>query len=261
MKILLAIEDLRTGGAQTFVLRLGQALHVAGHTVTLYSHYAHHTNEDLVRQLAPDVPVIAFGSSGIGTDLALRKVDGLRRRFGMRAAWRDEKLIKHLQQTIRQLQPDVVNSHTIKADYLAAKALQGLGIPLVITMHGCYELFLHKADAPEVTPKGNYALQHAAGVVYLTDKNLEIFQQSGVRPLATLLHEKIYNGFDGQFSAEKPQHTRQKLGIPADALVAGMVARGIPEKGWQHAIDSFLALSDEFPQLHLVLVGESSTLR
>jgi len=260
MKILLIIEDLRTGGAQTFILRLAQALHNAGHTVTLYSHYAHHTNEGLVQQLAPNVPVVAFGSGGVGADLALRKVDGLRRRFGMTAAWRDERLVKHLRQTIQRLQPDVVNSHTIKADYIAAKALQGLNIPLVITMHGCYELFLHKADAPEVTPRGNYALQHAAGVVYLTDKNLEIFQQPSVRPLDNLLHAKIYNGFDGQFSVDKGQHTRQKLGIPADALVAGMVARGIPEKGWQHAINSFLALNDEFTNLHLVLVGESEYL-
>lgn len=259
MKILLTVEDLRTGGAQTFVLRLAQALHAAGHTVYLYSHYAHHTNEDLVRQLAPDVPVIAFGTNELA-DTALRKADGLRRRLGLASSWRESKLIAHLRRTIEQLQPDVVNTHTIKADYAAAKALQGLSIPLVITMHGCYELFLHKADAPEVTPKGNYALQHAASVVYLTDKNLEIFRQTGVRPLASLPHAKIYNGFDGQFSAAKPEHTRAKLGIPADAFVAGMVARGIPEKGWQHAVDSFLALSEKIGNLHLVLVGESDYL-
>lgn len=259
MKILLTVEDLRTGGAQTFVLRLAQALHAAGHAVHLYSHYAHHTNEDLVRQLAPDVPVIAFGANELA-DTALRKADGLRRRLGLTSSWRENRLVRHLRQTIERLRPDVVNTHTIKADYAAAKALRGLGIPLVITMHGCYELFLHKADAPEVTPKGNYALRHAAGVVYLTDKNLEIFGQPGVRPLADLAHAKIYNGFDGQFSAAKATHTRQKLGIPAGALVAGMVARGIPEKGWQHAIDSFLALSEEFEQLHLVLVGESDYL-
>jgi glycosyltransferase involved in cell wall biosynthesis len=259
MNILLAVEDLRTGGAQTFVLRLAQALHGAGHTVHLYTHYAHHTNEDLVRQLAPDVPVIAFGTNSLA-DSALRKADGLRRRLGLTASWRESQLIQHLRQTIERLQPDIVNTHTIKADYAAAKALQGLGIPLVITMHGCYELFLHKADAPEVTPKGNYALQHAAGVVYLTDKNLEIFRQPGVRPLASLPHAKIYNGFDGQFSAAKAEHTREKLGIPADAFVAGMVARGIPEKGWQHAVDSFLALSEKLDKLHLVLVGESDYL-
>lgn len=257
MKILLTVEDLRIGGAQTFVLRLAQALHQAGHTVHLYSHYAHYTNANLVRQLAPDVPVIAFGTNGL-VDTALRKGDGLRRRLGLTSSWREKKLIEHLRRTIKSLQPDVVNTHTIKADYAAAKALQGLRIPLVITMHGCYELFLHKADSPEVTPQGNYALQHAAGLVYLTEKNLEIFSVSGARALASLPHAQIYNGFAGQFSAELP--TRAQLGIGARDLVFGMVARGIKEKGWEYAISSFEILAREEPQVQLILVGESTYL-
>ncbi|HEX8348801.1 MAG TPA: glycosyltransferase family 4 protein [Hymenobacter sp.] len=260
MKILLALEDLRTGGAQTFALRLAQALHVAGHQVHLYDHYAHLVNADLVRQLAPDVPVTSYGASSPVHDWLLRKIDGLRRRLGRTASVREDKLIAHLHQFIRRLQPDIINSHTIKSDYAAAKALKGLSIPLVITMHGCYELFLHKTDSPETMLKGNYALQQAGAVVYLTAKNLEIFNRAGVRPLSSLLHKQIYNGFDGEFSADKPQHTRAVLGIENDAKVFGMVARGIPEKGWKHAINSFLTLAIDFPEAHLVLVGESDYL-
>jgi len=257
MKILLVVEDLRIGGAQTFVLRLAQALHQAGSAVYLYSHYAHHTNVGLVRQLAPDVPVIAFGNNE-WMDRALRKADGLRRRLGFSSSWRETRLIRHLRRTIVELQPDVVNAHTIKADYAAARALQGLTTPLVITMHGCYELFLHKADAPEVTPKGNYALQHAAGLIFLTKKNLEIFSVPGVRPLASLLHAQIYNGFAGEFSAKLPTRTQLKIG--ADDLVFGMVARGIEEKGWKYAIASFEALANEWPQVQLVLIGDGDYL-
>ncbi|WP_426060759.1 glycosyltransferase family 4 protein [Hymenobacter sp. B1770] len=260
MNILIVLEDLRTGGAQTFALRLAQAFHVAGHKVHLYDHYAHLVNRNLIRQLAPDVPVISYGSDSPLQDLLLRKADGLGRRLNRPDWLRESLVIQHLRHTIRRLQPDVVNSHTIKADYVAAKALQGLGIPLVITMHGCYELFLHKADAPEVTPKGKAALQQAAAVVYLTAKNLEIFDQSDVRPLHSLLHQQIYNGFDGQSSDEKPQHSRHALSIPDDAKVFGMVARGIPEKGWGHAVNSFLSLAAAHPEMHLVLVGESEYL-
>lgn len=260
MKVLLVLEDLRIGGAQTFTLRLAQALHAAGHQVRLYSQYAHLVNQNLVLQLAPDVPVISYGANSPELDVVLRKAAGLGRRLGRPDWLREKRVIRHLRHTIGQLQPDVVNSHTIKADYVAARALTGLPIPQVITMHGCYELFLHKPDAPEVTPKGNFALRQAAAVVYLTAKNLEIFEQKGVRPLPTLLSRKIYNGFDRQFSAEKSYHTRARLGIPADAKVFGMVARGIPEKGWAHAVSSFLALAAEHPELHLVLVGESEYL-
>lgn len=260
MKILIVLEDLRTGGAQTFALRLAQALHVAGHEVRLYDQYAHLVNQNLVRQLAPDVPVISYGTDGPTRDRFLRKAAGLGRRLGRPDWLREARVVQHLRKTIQRLQPEVVNSHTIKADYVAAKALEGFAIPLIITMHGCYELFLHKADAPEVTPKGNYALQQAAAVVYLTAKNLEVFEQAGVRPLASVLSQKIYNGFDGHFSLEKPVHTRAALNIPAAAKVFGMVARGIPEKGWGHAVNSFLALEAAHPELHLVLVGESDYL-
>ncbi|MBD2766415.1 glycosyltransferase family 4 protein [Hymenobacter sp. BT664] len=260
MNILVAVEDLRTGGAQTFALRLAQALHIAGHQVHLYDHYAHLVNTDLVRQLVPNVTVISYGASSPVQDWLLRKIEGLGRRLGRTVSLRENKLIAHLRKVIRDLQPDVVNSHTIKADYAAAKALEGLSVPLVITMHGCYELFLHKADSAETVVKGSYALQQAKAVVYLTAKNLEIFNRTGVRPLSSLLHQQIYNGFDGSFSVDRSQHTRAALGIENDAKVFGMVARGIPEKGWKHAINSFLALVTDFPKIHLVLVGESDYL-
>ena len=60
MKILLSIEDLRTGGAQVFGMRLAQALHERGHQVWLYSHYPTYINHELVKQVAPDVPVLGF---------------------------------------------------------------------------------------------------------------------------------------------------------------------------------------------------------
>ncbi|MBT2558542.1 glycosyltransferase family 4 protein [Hymenobacter sp. ISL-91] len=260
MKVLIVLEDIRTGGAQTFALRLAEALHSTGHTVCLYNQYAHLKNQALLQQLAPSVPVVSFGAESPLLDVMLRKAAGLGRRLG-RPSWLWEKqMIRHLRQTIKRLGPDIVNSHTIKADYAAAKALQGLSIPLVVTMHGCYELFLHKADAPEVAPKGKFALQQASALVYLTGKNLEIFEQPGVRPLGSLLNQKIYNGFDGQLSADKSNYSRAALGIPANASVFGMVARGIPEKGWGHAVNSFLALETAHPELHLVLVGESDYL-
>jgi glycosyltransferase involved in cell wall biosynthesis len=127
-------------------------------------------------------------------------------------------------------------------------------------MHGCYEDFLHKTDQPEVTQLGRQALQQASALVYLTDKNLEIFSLPGVRPLVDLPHAQIYNGFDGHFSAPEQLPSRAQLGIGAQDVVFGMVARGIAEKGWHYALASFEELSVEFPQTHLVLVGSSAYL-
>lgn len=263
MKILISIEDLRTGGAQVFGMRLAQALHERGHKVWLYSHYPSYINHALVKQLAPEVPLISFDLAGLPPlDWFGRKVQGLLRRHGRPFPLRERLVSRHLRLTLEKLEIQVINSHTIKSDYVAADASTAAHpkVPLVITMHGCYEEFLHKASEPEVIIKGQEALRQAAAVIYLTQKNLEIFTVPGVRPLAAMRHAKIYNGFDGSFSPEGQRPTRARLNIGEHDLVFGMVARGIEPKGWQYAVDSFKVLRAEFPDCHLVLVGSSEYL-
>jgi glycosyltransferase involved in cell wall biosynthesis len=231
--------------------------------VWLYSHYASYVNHELVKQIAPDVPVLVFDATGMpGLDWALLKAQGLFRRLGKHFNGREQLVARHLRHTIKQLQIEVVNSHMIKSDYVAAAAVADTQpmVPLVITMHGCYEDFLHSTDYPEITLKSRAALQQAAAVVYLTAKNLEIFSVPGVRPLQDVLHAQIYNGFEGRFSQATQLPSRAQLGIEAQDLVFGMVARGIPEKGWQYAIDSFEAVQARYANSHLLLVGASDYL-
>lgn len=262
MNILIAIEDLRTGGAQVFGMRLAQALHQRGHRVYLYSHYANYINYPLLQQIAPAVPIVIFNASVPGLDWLTRKIQGGLRRLGRPFTGRERLVEQHLKRTLERLGIEVLNSHMIKSDYVAAAAATAAqpAVPLVITMHGCYEEFLHKTTEPEVTQYSRRALRQAAGVVYLTEKNLEIFSVPGVRPLSDLPHAQIYNGFDGQFSAPDQLPSRAQLGIGEQDVVFGMVARGIAEKGWRYALSSFTDLQAEFPQAHLVLVGSSEYL-
>ena len=267
MNVLLTVEDLAVGGAQVFVLRLAQALRQAGHTVCVFCHYAHLTDGALLRQLAPGVDIRTFGSRWSRLDYAGRKAEGLGRRLGWKSAVRERLVIRALRRLLTEIKPDIVNSHTIKADYVAARALAdidrqsapGAAPPLVVTMHGCYELFARNDQAAEVTPKGWFALRHAAAFVYLTAKNLEVFDHPGAPPLARLPHYQIYNGFRGELTVGSAR-TRASLGIQPRDMVFGMVARGIPEKGWEFALTSFLSLADAHPTAHLVLVGHSQYL-
>ena len=264
MKILIAIEDLRTGGAQIFGMRLAQALHEHGHKVWLYSHYPSYTNHSLVRRIAPDVPVLGFDALGIpGLEWFSRKVQGLLYRFGNKPFPIRESLVeRHMSQLVEALGVQLINTHMIKSDYVATAAGKAAQpqVPVVITMHGCYEEFLHKPSQPWVTIKSREALRQAAAVVYLTKKNLEIFTVPGVRAFEDIPHAQIYNGFDGHFSAADALPTRAQLGIGAHDMVFGMVARGIAEKGWQYALNAFEEVSAGHPNAHLVLVGSSDYL-
>jgi glycosyltransferase involved in cell wall biosynthesis len=263
MRILIAIEDLRTGGAQVFGMRLAQALHQRGNKVWLYSHYPSYINQELVRQVAPDVPVLAFSGGGIpGLEWLSRKAQGLLRRLGRPFLMREKLVERHLCRILEELKIEVINSHMIKSDYVAAAAGNAARpkVPLVITMHGCYEDFLHKTTEPEVTIKSRAALEQATAVIYLTKKNLEIFTVPGVRPLEDMLHAQIYNGFEGQFSIATQLPERADLGIKEHDVVFGMVARGIAEKGWSYVLHSFEELSAKHTNIHLVLVGSSDYL-
>ena len=95
-------------------------------------------------------PCWASDGAGVpGLDWLSRKAQGLLRRFGKavsaaRAAGRAAPA-----PAFEQLGVQLINSHMIKSDYVAAAA--GVAarpqVPLVITMHGCYEDFSAQSRA------------------------------------------------------------------------------------------------------------------
>jgi glycosyltransferase involved in cell wall biosynthesis len=59
----------------------------------------------------------------------------------------------------------------------------------------------------------------------------------------------------GRFSAEVRAKVRARHGVPADALVAGFVGRLVRDKGLAELARAWKALRNEFPALHLLVVG------
>ena len=69
------------------------------------------------------------------------------------------------------------------------------------------------------------------------------------------------NGVDarGRFDPERVRPERDAmralLGIPTDAIVAGFVGRIVRDKGMIELVDAWSVLREEFPNLHLLVVG------
>ena len=271
MNILVAVEELRFGGAQTFALRLAQALREAGHHVWLYTMYGNLTETELVRRLAPDVPVLAYQPSNASFDAFAQRVDGWLERRGQYRATRRRVLRAHLRQMLRQYRIDVVSSNTFKSDELMAEVLTGdfQRVPLIITMHGDYEQFwvFYQAAGPYALPEYPVRLRRTlarvTAMAYLADQNLQVLEPAVVPTSCTdhLLRRRIYNGMEGRFSADASMYSRAALGIEPAAFVVGMVARGVAEKGWEPLLQAFDLLSKD-PALagrpvHVVVVGSS----
>ena len=269
MNILVAVEELRIGGAQTFALRLAQALHEAGHRVYLYSMYWQFTEHDLVERLAPDVELLQYQPANPTLDTLRMRAEGWLQRRGKRVELRSGRLQKHLRHLLREKNIEVVHSHTFKCDYLLAKTLVEFPrIRLVVTMHGDYEQFLafYRSEGeyviPEYLQKLTAILSRVNGIAYLSEQNLEVLQAS-VTTASTghIQLQCIYNGLAAHYSDEASRFTRAALGISAQALVFGMVARGVAEKGWEPLIRAYQRLQAEQSRpIHLVLVGSSDFL-
>ena len=253
----MACEDFRVGGAQVFALRLASALSVK-HEVWLYSHYDDYIDEKLTKRIAPNVDVLF---AHFKTDWLIRKFDRLLYLVGIDFSWRERLVARHIKQIVIQYGIELVHSHMFKSDYVVAKALRGLSLPLVTTMHGNYEGFLknYLENTGEIIlnypKKLRDTLVETDAIAYLTDKNLRVFEEKDIVPTQYHQHivtRKIYNGFVGR--VDEPHH-KEELGIEDNKLVFGLVARGIPEKGWEVAIEAFNLLPEN--TVYLVLIGWS----
>lgn len=259
MRILLATEVIHPGGAETFILRLAEALQSHGHEVRVFIFYKEMLNKQLCKLFAPNVTVKA---ADIPASLFFRKIDSVLFRMKVDYSFREQYIKTSLYRELKDFAPDVIHSHLLKTDKVCLSVAEKLNIPVVNTIHGDYLQFFNKTKQGIAIPLLNYRkkaiinLSKLKKVVCISDKQLAFFKEHF--PIETNGKlTKIYNGYTGQIK-ERPEALRAQLNIPSDAMVYGMVSRGIADKGWQVAIDAFLKIGKS--DAHLVLVGSSDYL-
>ncbi len=138
------------------------------------------------------------------------------------------------------------------ADKLAYQAFAGSETKRIISMHGCYENLLDNPAIDRFFEENvEEMLETADHVVYTAEKNKRVFKEKKIDIGDRLV--KIDNGFLlGDFPIKK----REEIGIGKDDFVFGLVARGIPEKGYKQAIEGLEYVNKILKnKCHLVLVG------
>ncbi|HEY9178996.1 MAG TPA: glycosyltransferase family 4 protein [Flavipsychrobacter sp.] len=254
MNIILASEVIHPGGAETFILRLSQALHKKGHNVSVLVFYNHMLNRELCKILAPDVEIVPADIPAAGL---LGKLDGLLFRLGVDYSIRNIFIRSTLRRLIKKQKTNIIHSHLLKVDKLCLDVAATEDIPVVNTIHGDYLQFFEKTRKGIAIPLLNYMqkaksnLGKLAAVVCISDKQVSFFEKEFPQETKNKL-SKIYNGYEGNITAQ-PAELKKQLGITDGDFVFGMVSRGIREKGWQVTIDAFLHLNNA--NTHLVLTG------
>ena len=251
MRILLVTETLTVGGAETFVVRLANALS-DDHEVVIAVMHGEMTNPSLADQVAASVHIDQLR---LPAKRLWFKFDSLLRRIGI-----DKSLIRSAQRRwlvklIRRYSPDILHSHLIKADRLVADARAARpSAHHIVTLHGDYAPFLNGQSDPQM----RNLERRMASIVDEADAIVAICGEHRAFicnrfETATDKTVLIYNGFAPWRDAKRAPSNQH-----GDKLIFGMASRGVKLKGWAKAIAAFGRLQPGAAEL--ILVGEGPYL-
>ncbi len=178
---------------------------------------------------------------------------------------RDLMSVVRLWRRLRRLRPVIVHTHTPKGGLLGMMSAWLAGVPVRVyhlhglplaTASGFKRLLLRTSE------KVACGLAHQVLAVSWSLRDEALAQGICPPDKITVLRSGSSNGVDAvdtfnpeRVGAEARAVVRARYGIPADALVVGFVGRVVRDKGLAELVESWQALREEFPRLHLLVVG------
>lgn len=159
---------------------------------------------------------------------------------------------------VRRFKPDLVQTWLYHADLLGLAAAKLGGVPRVAWNIRCSDMELDKyRRLTRWTLRLNARLSGVPDVVLANSEvAVRVHQGLGFHPRRW---EVVPNGFDTDLYRPDPAARaalRAEWGIPADAPVAGMVARFDPMKGHETFFAAAAEAARAVPGLHFVLCGD-----
>lgn len=176
----------------------------------------------------------------------------------------DMKAVVRLWHHFIRTMPQIVHAHTPKGGLLAMISARLAGVPVsVYHIHGMPYVTQTgvKRTLLKSTEKISCAL--ATQVLCVSDSVREVAVRDSICPahkIKVLLGGSI-NGVDadGRFNPARVgaagREARARYDIPEDAPVVGFIGRIVRDKGLVELVEAWKVLRDEFPALHLLVVG------
>jgi len=249
MRILLLVETLMAGGAETFVIRLANAL-VARNQVAVAVLHGDRVEPQFAEQLRPAVQLHRLRTPG---ERWWWRVDRVLRALRLDWSFLRSRQRRWLAQLVGEFRPDVVHSHLLKADRLMLETIKGGQVGRVTTLHGDYEPYLQGQADPHMLDARRWIvrmLEEADSVVGICRAH----QDSALRlsPNVGSRLRIIYNGYEPSNRSGDPADLTDEL------FRFGMVSRGVRLKGWRLAVDAFARIRDG--RSRLTLVGDGPAI-
>ncbi len=177
------------------------------------------------------------------------------------AVGQDVMALAELWRLFRRLRPDIVHTHNPKPGLYGRVAARAAGVPGVVnTVHGLYASPEDRVSRRAAV----YALERAASLcsgaeLVQNAEDLHVLSRLGVPSHKLVL---LGNGVDLQRfrpegSEQVRRQAREDLGVDADAVVVGTVARLVWQKGYHELFAAAERLRHSHPNIVFVVVGGS----
>jgi len=174
--------------------------------------------------------------------------------------WKDVLALRRLTSFFRSTQPDIVHTHSGKAGFVGRLAAAQAEVPIIVhTIHG-------PSFGPFQSPLANFLFRSAERMagrltthfVVVADAMKKQYLDAGIgRPE---LYTRIYSGFplEPYLKTTNDVGVRARLGLKAEDIVVGKIARLFKLKGHEDLLAIAPSLVRDCPRMRFLLVGDGA---
>jgi len=170
----------------------------------------------------------------------------------------DWKSYRRLLKILKEIQPDIIHTHSSKAGILGRAAAAKLNIPCVHTIHGAafhvgqsrlaYK-FYQRAEA--------WAAGRTTKFISVCDAMTDHYVNAGIAPREKFT--TVYSGMEVEPFLNPPRpasEVRTELGLEPQHIVIGKVARLFHLKGHEYVIRAAGAVVEQNPNVRFLFIGD-----
>ena len=243
----MVIPSLPVGGAEWAFVRQANALAAAGHRITCYVPYANESAPALITALDTRVRRVSLPRLIASLHRYIYKLTLLWPRANL-----EQRLHNFMLRRLHQRYGfDAVNPHLHSGTQMTCRAFATSAVPIIESDHGDYALLMQPGRplAPHQP-----VLDRLDGMICPTQINQD---RIAALPWRNALRSRVIP------YAYTPPSVPVAPALPAQGIFTfGMVSRGVPEKGWQEALEAFALVQQQTTQpCRLVLVGGGAYLQ
>lgn len=236
------ITRMIIGGAQENTLYTCAGHLAKGHRVTLVTGPSPGPEGELLQEGCPD------GLEVIVMPELVRELSPL-------TDWRAYRALLRL---FRERRFSVVHTHASKAGIVGRVAARRADVPFVVhTVHGqAFHAYQSALANRLYIAAERWAARHCDRIYAVAQAMIEQCVAAGVAPREK--YQVVYSGMDLDcyVNATRDDALRVELGIPADALVVGKIARLFELKGHQDLLAAAPKVLAAVPNAYFLLVGD-----